>query len=67
MEGCKLQNNISVYPVRISDAEDMINVCKKIGTDSHALSYLIPKSKAFHIYAERVDYRAANFIRETRH
>ena len=59
-----MQNNISVYPVRISDAENMINVCKKIGTDSHALSYLIPKSKAFHIYAERVDYRAANFIKQ---
>ena len=59
-----MQNNISVYPVKVSCAEDVIKLCAKIGTDSGALSYLIPKANIIHIYAERVDYRAANFIKQ---
>lgn len=59
-----MQNNISVYPVKVSSAEDVVKLCAKIGTDSGALAYLIPKSNIIHIYAERVDYRAANFIKQ---
>lgn len=59
-----MQNNISVYPVKVSSAEDVKKFCAKIGTDSGALAYLIPKANIIHIYAERVDYRAANFIKQ---
>ena len=59
-----LQDNISVYPVRISGVEDVVRVCGKIGTDSGALAYLAPKSGMIHVYAERVDYRAANFLKQ---
>ena len=50
--------------MRISGIDDMRKVCAKIGTDSGALAYLIPKSGMIHIYAERVDYRAANFLKQ---
>ena len=59
-----LKDNISVYPVRISGIDDMMRVCAKIGTDSGALAYLAPKSEILHIYAEKVDYRAANFLKQ---
>ena len=59
-----MKDNISVYPVKVSSVEDMTRLCAKIGTDSHALAYLLPKSEMIHIYAERVDYRAANFIKQ---
>ena len=59
-----MKDNISVYPVKISGIDDMRKVCAKIGTDSGALAYLIPKSGIIHIYAERVDYRAANFLKQ---
>ena len=59
-----MQNNISIYPVKISGIDDMRNVCERIGTDPSALGYLAPKSNVLHIYAERVDYRAANFIKQ---
>lgn len=63
-EGNNLQENISVYPVRISGVDDVKKACAKIGTDSGALAYLVPKSGMIHIYAERVDYRAANFLKQ---
>ena len=59
-----MQNNLSIYPVKVSSAEDVKRLCEKIGTDSGALAYLIPKANIIHIYAERVDYRAANFIKQ---
>lgn len=59
-----MQDNISVYPVKVSSAEDVVKLCARIGTDSGALAYLVPKANIIHIYAERVDYRAANFIKQ---
>lgn len=59
-----MKDNISVYPVKVSSVEDVARLCAKIGTDSRALIYLAPKSEMIHIYAERVDYRAANFIKQ---
>ena len=50
--------------MKVSSAEDVKKFCAKIGTDSGALAYLIPKANIIHIYAERVDYRAANFIKQ---
>ena len=59
-----MQDNISVYPVKVSSAEDVVKLCARIGTDSGALAYLVPKANIIHIYAESVDYRAANFIKQ---
>lgn len=59
-----LQGNISVYPVNVSGAKDMKELCGRIGTDPGALSYLIPKSKMLHFYAEHIDYRAAGFLKQ---
>ena len=55
---------ISVYPVKISNVDDMFRACERIGTDPRALAYLSPKSRVLHIYAERVDYRAAGFVKQ---
>ncbi|MBQ3447835.1 MAG: dihydropteroate synthase [Synergistaceae bacterium] len=59
-----MQEDISVYPVRISGVDDVMKACAKIGTDPGALAYLAPKSNIIHIYAEKVDYRAAGFIKQ---
>ena len=53
-----------MYPVKINSVQDVKRVCEKIGTDPHALAYLVPKSNINHIYAEKVDYRAANFLKQ---
>ena len=50
--------------MKVSGVEDVVRLCGKIGTDSGALAYLAPKANMIHIYAERVDYRAANFIKQ---
>ena len=50
--------------MKVSGVDDVVRLCEKIGTDSGALAYLIPKANIIHIYAERVDYRAANFIKQ---
>ena len=54
----------NIYQVNISNNEDLINICKKIGTDLRALSFLEPKRKIFHFYAENVDFRAASFLKQ---
>lgn len=59
-----MKEDISVYPVRISGIEDVKKACSKIGTDCGALAYLAPKSEMIHVYAESVDYRAANFLKQ---
>ena len=53
-----------MYPVKINSVQDIKRVCEKIGTDPHALAYLVPKSKINHIYAEKVDWRAAGFLKQ---
>lgn len=55
---------MNVYPINISEQEDLKKICSLIGTDSRALAYLQPKSKILHYYAEHIDYRAASFLKQ---
>lgn len=55
---------MNVYPVNISTQNDMKNICSKIGTDPRALTYLMPKRKILHFYADNIDYRAASFLKQ---
>lgn len=55
---------MNIYPINISSPHDMKAVCSIIGTDPRALSYLVPKSRIFHIFADNVDFRAAGFLKQ---
>ncbi len=57
-------NKISVYPVNISGIDDLKKACERIGTDNGALAYLGPKSNILHFYANKIDYRAASFLKQ---
>ena len=59
-----MQNNISIYPVKILNIDDMMKACERIGTDKGALPYLTQKSNILHFYAEHIDYRAAGFLKQ---
>lgn len=54
----------NIYQVNISNEDDLIKICQKIGTDPRALSFLKPKHKIFYFYAENVDFRAASFLKQ---
>ena len=53
-----------IYPLNIENDNDIKRVCEKIGTDTRALAYLVPKSRMLHFYAENIDYRAAGFLKQ---
>ena len=55
---------MNVYPVNIENEKSLHAVCEKIGADNRALMYLTPKFKIFHIYADDIDFRAANFLKQ---
>ena len=53
-----------IYPLNVRDLEDLEKICSRIKTDSRAIAYLYPKSNIFHFFAEKVDYRAASFLKQ---
>ena len=55
---------MNIYPINIKNEENLRNVCKKIGTDPRALTYLMPKSRMLYVFADDVDYRAAGFMKQ---
>ena len=55
---------MNIYPLNVSSSEDMKAICSRIGTDPRALGYLVPKSNILHVYADKVDYRAAGFLKQ---
>lgn len=55
---------MNIYPLNVSSPEDMKVICSRIGTDSRALGYLVPKSNIIHLYADNIDYRAAGFLKQ---
>ena len=50
--------------LNISNQNDLIAICKHIGTDLRALKYLQPKRKIYHVYIPKADFRAAAFIKQ---
>ena len=55
---------MNLYPLNIESPDDMKRICERIKTDSRALTYLIPKRKILHFFADNVDYRAAAFMKQ---
>ena len=55
---------MNIYPLNVTSPEDMKVICARIGTDPRALGYLVPKSNILHLYADKVDYRAAGFLKQ---
>ena len=56
--------NMNIYPVNITTQKDIRDVCAKIGTDTRALAYLVPKSRILHLYADNIDFRSAGFLKQ---
>ena len=55
---------ILIYSLNVKNYSELLKICSKIQTDPRAFTYLAPKSNIFHFYAERVDYRAAAFLKQ---
>ena len=53
-----------IYPININNNDDLRKVCSRIKTDPRALAYLLPKSNILHFYADKIDYRAAAFLKQ---
>ncbi len=53
-----------LYPVEIKNSGEFIKILNSIGTDSGAFKYLSPKYKIINIYAEKIDFRAATFLKQ---
>ena len=53
-----------IYPININSNDDLIKACSRIKSDPRALAYLLPKSNVLHFYADRIDYRAAAFLKQ---
>ncbi|MBR0251821.1 MAG: dihydropteroate synthase, partial [Synergistaceae bacterium] len=55
---------MNIYPLNVKNYTDLNKICSRIKTDSRAFAYLYPKSNILHFYAEKVDYRAAAFLKQ---
>ena len=55
---------MNIYPLNVKNYTDLNKICSRIKTDSRAFAYLYPKSNILHFYAEKIDYRAAAFLKQ---
>ncbi|MBR0316970.1 MAG: dihydropteroate synthase [Synergistaceae bacterium] len=55
---------MNIYPLNVKNYTDLNKICSRIKTDSRAFTYLYPKSNILHFYAEKIDYRAAAFLKQ---
>ena len=53
-----------IYPINIHTQDDLQKVCARIGSDPRSLAYLSPKANVLHFYADKIDYRAAAFLKQ---
>ncbi len=56
--------HLQVYPLNLSNYNDVKLICERIKTDPRALAYLLPKSQILHFFAENIDFRAAAFLKQ---
>ena len=54
----------AVYPLSAARSRDLEAIARHIGADPRSLRYFQPKRRVRHLYAPRVDYRAAAFVKE---
>lgn len=54
----------NIYPVNVSNYDDLVKICTRIKADNRALAYLAPKSNILHFFADNIDYRAAAFLKQ---
>lgn len=53
-----------VYPLSVSRSRDLETIARHIGADPRSLRYFQPKRRVRHLFAPRVDYRAAAFVKQ---
>ena len=53
-----------IYPVNVKNFDDVKKICSRIKSDTRALGYIAPKSNILHFFAEKIDYRAAAFLKQ---
>ena len=53
-----------VYPLSASRSRDLETIARHIGADPRSLRYFQPKRRVRHLFAPRVDYRAAAFVKQ---
>ena len=54
----------AVYPLSAARSRDLEAIARHIGADPRSLHYFRPKRRVRHLYAPRVDYRAAAFVKQ---
>ena len=54
----------AVYPLSAARSRDLEAIARHIGADPRSLRYFQPKRRVRHLYAPRVDYRAAAFVKQ---
>lgn len=53
-----------IYPIKIQNDDDLKKICSLIKTDPRALAFLQPKANILHLFADKIDYRAAAFLKQ---
>ena len=54
----------AVYPLSAARSRDLEAIARHIGADPRSLRYFQPKRRVRHLFAPRVDYRAAAFVKQ---
>ena len=55
---------MNIYPLNIRSSQDLSAAIERIGADPRAGAYFQPKRIMRHIFVERVDFRAAAYIKQ---
>ena len=56
--------DINIYPLNIRSPRDLAAAMRRIGADPRSTAYFQPKRLTRHIFVERVDFRAAAYIKQ---
>lgn len=54
----------AVYPLSAAKSRDLETITRHIGADPRSLRYFQPKRRVRHLFAPRLDYRAAAFVKQ---
>ena len=54
----------AVYPLSAARSRDLETITRHIGADPRSLRYFQPKRRVRHLFAPRLDYRAAAFVKQ---
>ncbi|GHV44517.1 dihydropteroate synthase [Synergistales bacterium] len=54
----------SLYPLNADAPSDIVSLIQKIGADSRAAAYILPKRNVRHIYVKDADFRACAYLKQ---